>query len=61
MRRHAGQTENGLPRDPCQGAWERDPESGTDRHNSLNQAFIHYADHRAEALRLITNTAPLPL
>ena len=41
-----------------QGAWERDPESGTDRHVSLNQAFIHYADHRAEALRLITNTAP---
>jgi predicted transposase YbfD/YdcC len=31
-----------------------------DRHDSLNQAFIHYADHRAEALRLITNTAPLP-
>lgn len=24
------------------------------RHASLNQAFLHYADHRAEALRLIT-------
>lgn len=28
------------------------------RHDSLNQAFLHYADHRAEALRLITKTAP---
>jgi predicted transposase YbfD/YdcC len=30
----------------------------TDRHDSLNQAFIHYADHRAEALRLIATSAP---
>lgn len=30
----------------------------TDRHASLNQAFIHYADHRAEALRLIAKSAP---
>ncbi len=29
-----------------------------DRHDSLNQAFIHYANHRAEALRLITKSAP---
>lgn len=28
-------------------------------HSSLNQAFIHYADHRAEALRLITHARPL--
>jgi hypothetical protein len=27
-------------------------------HDSLNQTFLHYADHRAEALRLITTTAP---
>lgn len=29
-----------------------------DGHASLNQAFLHYADHRSEAIRLITQTAP---
>lgn len=28
------------------------------RHPSLNQAFLHYADHRAEALRLIIHASP---
>lgn len=28
------------------------------QHASLNQAFLHYADHRAEALHLITKAAP---
>jgi hypothetical protein len=27
-------------------------------HDSLNQTFLHYADHRTEALRLITKAAP---
>jgi len=30
----------------------------TDRHDSPNQAFIHYADHRAEDLRPIAKSAP---
>jgi hypothetical protein len=29
-----------------------------DSHASLNQAFLHYADHRSEAIRLITQTTP---
>lgn len=29
-----------------------------DEHASLNQAFLHYADHRAEALRLLTQKPP---
>lgn len=29
-----------------------------DEHASLNQAFLHYADHRSEAIRLITNATP---
>jgi predicted transposase YbfD/YdcC len=29
-----------------------------DQHASLNQAFLHYADHRAEAIRLITKSTP---
>lgn len=29
-----------------------------DSHASLNQAFLHYADHRAEAIRLIKQTTP---
>ncbi|MGL5019114.1 MAG: hypothetical protein ACRDBP_13340 [Luteolibacter sp.] len=29
------------------------------RHVWLNQAFLHYADHRAEALRLIAKATPL--
>jgi len=27
-------------------------------HDSLNQTFLRYADHRPEALRLITKAAP---
>ena len=27
-------------------------------HASLNQALLHYADHRSEAIRLITNATP---
>jgi len=29
-----------------------------DEHASLNQAFIHYADHRSEAIRLLTQIPP---
>lgn len=29
-----------------------------DEHASLNQAFLHYADHRPAAIRLITQTPP---
>lgn len=29
-----------------------------DGHASLNQAFLHYADHRSETIRLITQAAP---
>ena len=29
-----------------------------DGHASLNQAFLHYADHRSEAIRLITQSTP---
>lgn len=29
-----------------------------DEHASLNQAFLHYADHRSAALRLITQAKP---
>ena len=29
-----------------------------DEHTSLNQAFLHYADHRSEALRLLTQKPP---
>ena len=29
-----------------------------DEHDSLNQAFLHYADHRTDAMRLLTQTPP---
>lgn len=29
-----------------------------DPHSSINQTFIHYTSHRAEALRLLTKTIP---
>lgn len=29
-----------------------------DEHSSLNQAFLHYADHRSDALRLLTQKPP---
>lgn len=29
-----------------------------DEHASLNQAFLHYADHRPEAIRLLTQSLP---
>jgi hypothetical protein len=29
-----------------------------DEHASLNQAFLHYADHRSAAIRLLTQTQP---
>jgi predicted transposase YbfD/YdcC len=29
-----------------------------DQHASLNQAFLHYADHRSEAIRLLTQSQP---
>ena len=29
-----------------------------DEHASLNQAFLHYADHHSEAIRLITQAKP---
>lgn len=29
-----------------------------DEHVSLNQAFLHYADHRSQALRLLTQKPP---
>jgi predicted transposase YbfD/YdcC len=29
-----------------------------DEHASLNQAFLHYADHRSEAIRLLTQMQP---
>ena len=29
-----------------------------DEHSSLNQAFLHFADHRAEAIRLLTRSPP---
>jgi len=48
-------------RDGCQHALLRNAllaliEPG--RHGSLNQTFLHYADHRAEALRLIRRGPP---
>jgi predicted transposase YbfD/YdcC len=29
-----------------------------DEHASLNQAFLHYADHRSDAIRILTQTPP---
>ncbi len=29
-----------------------------DEHASLNQAFLHYADHRTDAIRLLTRMTP---
>lgn len=29
-----------------------------DRHESLNQAFLHHTSHRSEAIRLLTKTPP---
>lgn len=29
-----------------------------DEHASLNHAFLHYADHRPDAIRLLTQTPP---
>ena len=29
-----------------------------EEHASLNQAFLHYADHRPDAIRLLTQSQP---